>query len=80
MTYGGTMLKAAIPGFDEFSAAEKLQLLEELWDDLAKDPADIPVHEWQQDEMKRRYEEYLRSPAEGSSWSEVRARLLRTFQ
>ena len=74
------MLKEAIPHFDELSASEKLLLLEELWDDLAGAPADVPVHDWQKRELERRYEEYLQNPSEGSPWPEVRERLMRAFQ
>jgi len=28
--------------------------VEDLWDDLAARPADVPVHEWQLAELKRR--------------------------
>ena len=70
------MIKEAIPRFDEFSSAEKLLLLEELWDHLAGEPSEIPVVDWQKHELERRYQEYLQNPSEGSSWSEVRERLL----
>jgi putative addiction module component (TIGR02574 family) len=74
------MLRQAIPRFDELSASEKLLLMEELWDDLAGDPAQIPSQNWQREELERRYEEYLQSPAEGSPWAEVRERLLKAFK
>ena len=74
------MLKEAIPHFDELSTSEKLLLLEELWDDLADVPSDVPVHDWQRRELERRYQEYLQNPAGGSPWPEVRERLLRAFR
>ena len=74
------MLKEAIPHFKEMSPSEKLLLLEELWDDLAESPADIPVLDWQRQELELRYHEYLQNPTEGSPWTEVRERLMRTFQ
>jgi len=33
---------------------EKLQLVEDLWDDLAATPADVPLYEWQREELARR--------------------------
>lgn len=74
------MLTQVIPHFAALSASEKLLLLEELWDDLAAQPADISVPAWQKQELERRYEEFLENPSEGSPWPEVRDRLLRTFQ
>ena len=38
------------------SVAEKLQLVEDLWDQLAQVPSDIPVRDWQIDQMNRRRE------------------------
>jgi putative addiction module component (TIGR02574 family) len=70
------MIKEAIPRFDELSSAEKLLLLEELWDNLAREPAEVPVADWQKQELERRYQEYVKNPSEGASWSEVRERLL----
>ena len=32
--------------------SEKLQLVYDLWDDLAGD--DVPVHDWQKEELERR--------------------------
>lgn len=74
------MLRQTIPHFDELSSSEKLILLEELWDDLANQPSDIPVPDWQQRELEQRYQEFLENPDEGSPWLEVRERLLRAFQ
>jgi putative addiction module component (TIGR02574 family) len=71
------MLLEAIPTIRELSTAEKLILLEELWDDLASRPSEVPVPAWQKQELERRHAEYLTNPDEGSSWDEVRERILR---
>lgn len=70
------MLHEAIPQLNEFSLAEKLLLVEELWDDIAAHPAEVPLHEWQQQELEQRYQEYLAHPESGSDWAEVKRRLL----
>ncbi len=31
----------------DLSPPEKLQFVEDLWDDLAATPSAVPVHEWQ---------------------------------
>ena len=38
----------------DLSPPEKLQLVEDLWDDLAATPAEVPVYEWQKKELARR--------------------------
>jgi len=36
----------------DLSPAEKLQLVEDLWDDLAARPDAVPVHDWQKQELR----------------------------
>jgi putative addiction module component (TIGR02574 family) len=40
-----------------------LQLVEDLWDDLAATPSDVPVHEWQKEEFTRRKANLISKPA-----------------
>ena len=56
----------------DLSAAEKLQLVEDLWDDLAATPSGIPVHDWQKQELARRKTNLTSNPASGLSWEEVK--------
>jgi putative addiction module component (TIGR02574 family) len=59
----------------DLSPAEKLQLVEDLWDDLAADPKEVPVHDWQKAELARRKANLLSNPASGLSWEEVKRRV-----
>jgi putative addiction module component (TIGR02574 family) len=59
----------------DLSPSEKLQLVEDLWDDLAANPEAIPVHDWQKDELARRKANLLKNPASGLSWEEVKRRI-----
>ena len=63
------------PSIFDLSPSEKLQLVEDLWDDLADTPEAVPVHDWQKDELARRKANLLRNPAAGLSWEEVRERV-----
>lgn len=65
-----------IPGLRTLSASEKLTLVTELWEDLASKPEDVPITPEQIAEVDRRLEEYRQNPALGSSWEEVKARIL----
>ncbi len=56
------------------SPPEKLQLVEDLWDDLAATPTEVPVHEWQKEELARRKANLMSKPASGLSWEEVKRR------
>jgi len=59
----------------DLSAPEKLQLVEDLWDDLAATPSEIPVHDWQKKELARRKANLLSNPASGISWEEVKSKI-----
>jgi len=59
----------------DLSPPEKLQLVEDLWDDLAADSSQVPVHEWQKQELARRKASLLSKPASGLSWEEVKRRV-----
>ena len=59
----------------DLSPAEKLQLVEDLWDDLAATPDSLPIHDWQQEELDRRRANLLANPASGTSWDEVKRKV-----
>ena len=63
------------PSIFDLSPAEKLQLVEDLWDDLAATPGSIPVHDWQIEELERRRTNLAKHPASGLSWDEVKRRV-----
>ena len=63
------------PSLFDLSSSEKLQLVEDLWDDLAATPSAVPVHEWQKEELARRKANLTNNPASGLSWEEVKRRV-----
>ncbi len=58
----------------DLSPSEKLQLVEDLWDDLAAAPESIPVHDWQKQELARRKANLQNNPASAITWEEVKRR------
>ena len=56
--------------------AEKLQLVEELWDDLAASEDRLPIPAWHEKLLAEDQVRYQANPTEGSTWSEVKARIL----
>ena len=56
----------------DLSPPEKLQLVEDLWDDLATTPSEVPVYEWQKKELDRRKANLTNNPASGLLWAEVK--------
>ena len=59
----------------DLSPSEKLQLVEELWDDLAATPEAVPVHDWQKEELARRKANLINNPASGLTWEEIKQRI-----
>ena len=54
------------------SPAEKLQLVEDLWDDLAATPGAVPVHDWQKEELARRKANLAKNRSSAVLWEEVK--------
>lgn len=57
--------------------AERIELVEAIWETLAIDPGALPVSQSHQDELDRRLADLEAEPDAGSSWAEVRERLER---
>lgn len=61
----------------ELPVAERLKLVEAIWDSIADAPEAMDLTDAQRVELDRRLAEYERNPSAGSPWSEVRERILR---
>lgn len=70
------MILESLPEVSRLTAAEKLQLVSELWDDLAAHPTEVPVSREQIAELDRRMEEYRRDPSKVTSWEAIQQRIL----
>ena len=57
------------------SPAERLRLVEDLWDSLVTNPQDVPVHEWQKEEFDCREAEHLRDPARLLTWEQIESEI-----
>jgi putative addiction module component (TIGR02574 family) len=60
----------------DLPTAEKLQLVEDLWDDIAASEEPLPIPQWQIDELRRRKAVRMANPMDGSTWEEVQERIL----
>jgi putative addiction module component (TIGR02574 family) len=61
----------------ESTLSEKLQLLEDLWDSIALVPEQIPMLDWQKEELAKRKAARLQNPDLGSSWESAKERIRR---
>ena len=68
------MAKPAID-YRKLSIAERLQLVEDIWDSIAEETPVMPVPPEVLDEAERRLAEHQADPDSAIPWEEVRAEL-----
>jgi len=69
-------MAAALAEIEELSVAERIQLVQDIWDSIAAEPDQVPITEAQRRELDRRMAAYHRDSIGGATWPEVRARIL----
>lgn len=70
------MKSVAISDLLELSVAERIRLAQEIWDSIAEVPDAVTLTESERRELDRRLDAYYQDPDAGSSWEEVKARIL----
>ncbi len=71
------MKKISLADILELPISERLQLVDDIWESIAQAPEGITLTDGQRDELERRLAAYHQAPEEGSSWEEVKARILK---
>lgn len=56
----------------KLSVAERIQLVEDIWDSISASPEMLPVTAAQKKELDRRLADYRANPTAGRSWEEIR--------
>ena len=59
----------------EMSVAERIQLVEDIWDSIAAAPESLPLSDDERQELDRRLEAYAQNPDEGISWDELKEKV-----
>ena len=59
----------------KLTAAERLELVEELWDSIGDEDASLALTDEQREDLERRLAEADADPNGGSPWEEVRERI-----
>ena len=70
------MTGSRLPGFYKLSVAERIQLVEDIWDSIAAEPDEVQLSDELRDELDRRLADQAANPGVSRPWSEVKARLL----
>ena len=61
----------------KLTPAERLQLIEDIWDGIATAPESVKVTDAQRAELNHRLEAFRANPDAGDSWETVNARITR---
>ncbi len=62
-------------GIQQLSVAERIQLVEDIWDSIAAAPETLGLTQSQQQELDKRLASHQQDAGSLSSWPEVKARL-----
>ena len=60
-----------IPYINQLSTAEKILLVEDLWDSIIRDEAKVPVPQSHVEELERRLKRYMAHPGDLLSLEEL---------
>jgi len=64
-----------IKEIDKLDLSEKLLLVEDIWDSIARSNSELPLPEWQKVELDKRYEEYKSGRLALHEWQDVHEEL-----
>ncbi len=64
-----------IPELERLSTAEKILLVEDLWESVASDESKVPVPQSHTDELEKRFIRYASHPGDLLSVEELQRRL-----
>ena len=62
----------------ELPVAQRLQLVEAIWDSLAEVPEAVPISDDVREELDRRLAAYYEDPSSARPWREIKAELFGT--
>ncbi len=67
-------MEVEIP-LDKMTTLDKLRALERIWDDLQRNPGDIPSPSWHDDVLQAREERIKEGSSQFMDWSEAKRRI-----
>jgi len=66
-------MNAVLENIELLSASEKILMVEELWDNVAKTSDDVSIPEWQKEELDRRRKRVRKGEGSLCTWSQILA-------
>ena len=68
-----------LPRINKLNLAEKLLLVEDLWDSIAQSNSELPLPEWQKAELDKRYKEYQSGNLTLHEWRSVHEEIRKEY-
>lgn len=69
------MKLADIPQIEALTNTQKVLLVEELWDSIAKQADAVEIPAWHEQALAEDAADYMANPNAGSSWPDVKQRI-----
>lgn len=69
------MTKKILPEILKLSVAERILLVEAIWDSIPEEPKEYAFSAEHKQVLNDRLEEYKKNPTEGLSWEEVKKKI-----
>jgi len=73
-------VKEIIKQINKLELSEKLILVEDIWDSIARNNSVLPLYEWQKAELDKRYKEYKNGEQTLHNWNEVHEELRKKYK
>jgi putative addiction module component (TIGR02574 family) len=62
----------------KLSIPERILLVEDIWDSIARENEAFELSKAQKDELDRRSQSFKENPTQGRSWQEIKSEFLKT--
>lgn len=74
------MSRVPIDHILELPAAERLAIVEEIWESMVERPEEVEITAAQREELERRWVDLQQNPEDEESWADVKESLLNESQ
>jgi putative addiction module component (TIGR02574 family) len=69
-----------IKEIENLCLSEKLILVEDIWDSIARYNAEPPLQEWQKSELNKRYSDYKNGELKLHNWEDIHENLRNKYK
>ena len=74
------VIKDIIKEIENLSLSDRLLLVEDIWDSIAKSNNQLPLYEWQKEELNKRYSDFKNEKLKLHDWKGVHEELREKYK